>query len=186
MLSGLDVEFSRTCGMADAGWVLSKFHKDVAECFKCRGRRQTQEIAFPDVIRVPWITRWLASSPLDANVDADSLVMTFSNVNPDVVQLNAEALGMATFTDFVAIKFGRLHSLVGLRNNIGHGGTLAPPANSEFTDLWGFTEQLIEDYSETFKSWLLVRFAPPPPPPSKIWRIGKIVRELIGAIFSIL
>ena len=126
------------------------------------------------------------SSPLDPNVDADSLVMTFSNVNPDVVQLNAEALGMATFTDFVAIKFGRLHSLVGLRNNIGHGGTLAPPANSEFTDLWGFTEQLIEDYSETFKSWLLVRFAPPPPPPSKIWRIGKIVRELIGAIFSIL
>jgi hypothetical protein len=32
------------------------------------------------------------SSPLDPNVDADSLVMTFSNVNPEVVELNAEAL----------------------------------------------------------------------------------------------
>jgi hypothetical protein len=125
------------------------------------------------------------SSPLDPNVDADSLVMTFSNVNPKVVEVNAEALGMTTFPGFVAIKFGRLNSLVGLRNNIGHGGTVAPPANTEFTDLWDFTEQLIEDYSETFKSWLLVRFAPPPPPPSKIWRIGKMIKELIGEIFSI-
>ncbi len=112
--------------------------------------------------------------------------MTFSNVNPEVVELNAEALGIATFAGFASIKFGRLHSLVGLRNNIGHGGTIAPPANSEFTDLLAFTEQLIETYSETFKSWLLVRFAPPPPPPSKIWKIGKIVKELIEAIFSIL
>jgi hypothetical protein len=126
------------------------------------------------------------SSPLDQTVDADSLVMTFSNVNPDVVKVNAEALGMTTFPDFVAIRFGRLHNLVDLRNNIGHGGTIAPPANGEFTDLWDFTEKLIEDYSETFKSWLLVRFAPPPPPPSKIWRIGKMVKELIWAIFSIL
>jgi len=125
------------------------------------------------------------SSPLDPNVDPDSLVMTFSNVNPDVVELNAEALGMATFPDFVAIKFGRLHSLVGLRNNIGHGGTIAPPANSEFTDLWDFTEHLIEDYSETFKGWLSVKFAPPPPPPSKIWRIAKMVKELISEIFSV-
>src|ERR1700692_3734756 len=54
-------------------------------------------------------------SPLDPNVDADTLVMTFSNVNPKVVEVNAEALGMATFPNFVAIKFGRLNSLVGLR-----------------------------------------------------------------------
>jgi hypothetical protein len=86
--------------------------------------------------------------------------------------------------DVCVLVFGRLHNLVLLRNNIGHGGTIAPPANGEFIDLWDFTEKLIEDYSETFKSWLLVRFAPPPP--SKIWRIGKMVKELIGAIFYIL
>jgi RiboL-PSP-HEPN len=126
------------------------------------------------------------SSRLDPNVEVDSVVMTFSNVNPDVVIVNAEALGMTTFPGFVAIKFGRLHSLVQLRNNIGHGGTIAPPANSEFTDLWDFTERLIEDYSETFKSWLMVRFTPLPLPPSKIWRIAKAVKELIGEIFSIL
>jgi hypothetical protein len=126
------------------------------------------------------------SSPLDANVDADSLVMTFANVNPDVVKVNAEALGMTSFPAYAALKVGRLHNLVDLRNNIGHGGTIAAPANSEFTDLWTFTEELITDYSEAFKSWLLVRFAPPPPPPSKFWRIGRKIKELIGEILSIL
>jgi RiboL-PSP-HEPN len=126
------------------------------------------------------------SSPLDQNIDAISIVMTFANVNPDVVTLNAEALGITSFPAFAAIKFGRLHSLVGLRNNIGHGGTIAPPPNNEFADLWDFTEKLIEDYSEAFKAWLQVRFAPPPPPPSKMWRIGKKIKELFGEILSIL
>lgn len=126
------------------------------------------------------------SSQLDQTVDAESLVMTFSNVNPDVVEVNAEALGMTTFPAYAAIKFGRLHNLVNLRNNIGHGGTIAAPANSEFTELWEFTEKLIEDYSEAFKAWLQVRFAPPPPPPSKMWRIGKKIKELLGEILSIL
>lgn len=111
------------------------------------------------------------SAPLDQNVDTDLLVMTFSNVNPDVVILNADALGISSFPQFQTIKFGRLHSLVGHRNNIGHGGTLAPPPTSEFADLWAFTEQLIETYCETFKTWMQVRFAPPPPPPSKIERL---------------
>jgi hypothetical protein len=125
-----------------------------------------------------------SSSPLDQNIDTNSLVMTFSNVNPDVVGLNAEALGMANFAAFTTIKFGRLHSLVGHRNNIGHGGSIKPPPNSEFTDLWNFTEELIETYSETFKAWIRVRFAPPPPPPSRMQRIGAIIKELIRTIVS--
>jgi hypothetical protein len=125
------------------------------------------------------------SSPLDPNVVADDLVMTFSNVNADVVEVNAQALGITSFPAFAAIKFGRLHSLVGLRNNIGHGGTIAAPANNEFADVWTFTEQLIEDYSETFKSWLQARFAPPPPPPSKWLRIEKRFQELLREIFSV-
>jgi hypothetical protein len=173
--------------VAVAGWVLSKFHKEVAQCFERRRRGlQTEKIAIPTLSEFLGSLDGWHSSPLDQSVDADSLVMTFSNVNPEVVAVNAKALGMASFPDFVAIKFGRLNSLFGLRNNIGHGGTIAPPPNNEFADLWKFTEELIETYSETFKSWLAVRFAPLPPPPSKIWRIGRGIRVLLGEIFSVL
>jgi hypothetical protein len=125
-----------------------------------------------------------SSSPLDQSIQTDDLVMTFSNVNADVVTLNAEALGIFDFPAFGAIKFGRLHSLVGHRNNIGHGGTLAPPPNNEFTDLWTFTEELIAAYSETFKAWLLIRFPPPPPPPTKIKKIVDIAKELLRTLLN--
>jgi hypothetical protein len=108
------------------------------------------------------LDRW-SSSRLDAAIDTDRLVMTFSNVNPEVVAQNAKALGIANHPAFEAIKFGRLNSLVDLRNNIGHGGTILAPPNGEFLDLWAFTEQLIEDYSNAFKTWIAIRFAPSSP-----------------------
>jgi hypothetical protein len=127
------------------------------------------------------LDKW-SSLPLDQSVQTNSLVMTFSNVNVDVVTLNAEALGISNFPAFGEIKFGRLHSLVGHRNNIGHGGTLAAPDNSEFTELWDFTERLIEVYSETFKSWICARFPPPLPPPTKAQRLLQIGREFLRTL----
>jgi MAE_28990/MAE_18760-like HEPN len=118
-------------------------------------------------------------APLDVSVDTDDLVMTFSNVNPDVVMLNAEAVGIASFPAFTAIKFGQLHSLVNHRNNIGHGGTLSAPPNGEFVDLWSFTEALIDSYSEVFKAWVVVRFPPPAPPPSYTQHLLNEIREFI-------
>lgn len=91
----------------------------------------------------------------DASLSTANLVMTFSNVNPEVVEINAQAIGIAGFPAFKALKFGRLHDLVGSRNDIGHGARIVPPSNEQFTDLWQFTEKLIHDYSEVFKSWML-------------------------------
>lgn len=101
---------------------------------------------------------------LDINVDIAKLVMTFSNVNAEVVNHNAKALGLDLFPAFQALKLGRLHSLVGYRNDIGHGGTIEPPPDEEFGATWDFTEKLIADYSEMFKAWILMRFTPPAPP----------------------
>ena len=81
--------------------------------------------------------------------------MTFSNVNPDVVELNAQAIGLAAYPAFKALKLGRLHDLVGSRNDIGHGARIEPPSNQQFIDLWQFTEELIRDYCEVFKSWMI-------------------------------
>jgi MAE_28990/MAE_18760-like HEPN len=118
-------------------------------------------------------------NPLDVSIDTDDLVMRFGNVNPEVVALNAEALGIHTFPAFRNMQFGRLHTLVELRNGIGHGGTLNPPDNAEFIDLWSFTEQVIENYSEVFKAWIVLRFPPPPPPPGFFERLRRESSQFI-------
>lgn len=110
------------------------------------------------------LDEWGAAK-LDIEVDIAKLVMTFSNVNADVVTHNAKALGIEEFPPFQALKLGRLHSLVGFRNDIGHGGTIQPPPDEEFETTWSFTEKLIADYSDVFKAWVLMRFPPPLPPP---------------------
>jgi hypothetical protein len=84
--------------------------------------------------------------------------MTFSNVNPDVVQLNANAVGISDFPAFQKIKLGRLHDLLGHRNEIGHGGFIKAPRNEIFVDLWKFTEDLIADYCAAFTAWMSDRF----------------------------
>ena len=126
-----------------------------------------------------------SSSPLDPTVGTDSLVMTFSNVNGDAVNLNAFALGISSYPPFQAIKFGLLHDLVGRRNEIGHGGILSPPPSDQFNNLWTYTETLIEDYCEAFKGWLVVRFPPPtpaPPPPTRLQRVLMAANEILKAL----
>jgi HEPN superfamily RiboL-PSP-like protein len=95
-----------------------------------------------------------AQKSLDTAVDTSELVMTFSNVNPSVVELNAQAMGISTLAQFSALKLGRLNDLVGRRNDIGHGGIIEPPSNENFVDLWAFTEQLIEAYCDLFVAWM--------------------------------
>jgi hypothetical protein len=133
------------------------------------------------------LEEWEAAK-LDLGVDIEKLVMTFSNVNADVVNHNAQALGIDSFPAFEALKLGRLHSLVGFRNDIGHGGTIQPPPDEEFAATWSFTEKLIADYSEMFKAWVVTRFPPPPPPPTFSERLAtrfmRIYRALGGSTTS--
>lgn len=105
----------------------------------------------------PALDNWLLSG-LDQTINTDDLVMTFSNVNPDVVDLNARAIGISDFPKFKALKLGRLNDLVGQRNGIGHGAIIEPPANGIFTSLLEFTENLVQDYCDAFISWMESQF----------------------------
>lgn len=95
---------------------------------------------------------------IDPAVDTEKLVMTFSNVNPDVVEINAKAIGLWDYPPFRKLKLGKLHDLVGQRNEIGHGGLISPPANEHFIELMNFTELMVKDYSDIFIAWIQVEF----------------------------
>jgi len=95
---------------------------------------------------------------IDSSIETDELVMRFSNVNEDVVEINASAIGIAEFPHFQKIKFGRLHDLVGRRNEIGHGAIINAPPNENFVDLWEFTERLIVAYCDVFITWMQSTF----------------------------
>jgi hypothetical protein len=101
--------------------------------------------------------RWLADD-IDPAIATDELVKRFSNVNQDVVEMNAGAIGIAEFPLFKEIKFGRLHDLVGRRNEIGHGAIINAPPNENFVELWDFTESLIISYCDAFTAWMRSTF----------------------------
>ena len=90
---------------------------------------------------------------LDTTI-TEGLVMTSSNVNPHVVQMNAAAIGIADFPYFKELELGFLHDLVGKRNGIGHGAIIQPPGDREFRELWTLTESLIADYCDMFVRWM--------------------------------
>ena len=94
------------------------------------------------------------SSALDTSIDTGELVITFSNVNPKVVELNAKAIGIWDSHYFKAIKLGRLNDLVGRRNEIGHGAVIAPPPNAQFVELWEYAENLVKAYCNAFVCWI--------------------------------
>lgn len=99
------------------------------------------------------LDKW-SSEQLDSGIDTEDLVMTFSNVNPEVVELNAKAIGIDSYELFGNISLSRLHELVGRRNEIGHGSLIDPPKNAQFNELWGFTENLVGEYCDVFISWI--------------------------------
>jgi hypothetical protein len=100
---------------------------------------------------------WLLNG-LDQAINTDDLVMKFSNVNPDVVELNARAIGITNFKKFGQLKLGQLNDLVGQRNDIGHGANIDPPTNNTFKGLLQFTEKLVEDYCTVFIEWIQSSF----------------------------
>ncbi len=88
--------------------------------------------------------------------DISALVITFSNVNDAVVRTNAEAIGLTKLHSFSKLDLSKLGELVGVRNGIGHGGTLAPPGKRNLDELIIYTENLIKQYSEVVIEWILL------------------------------
>ncbi|MDZ4286041.1 MAG: MAE_28990/MAE_18760 family HEPN-like nuclease, partial [Candidatus Sungbacteria bacterium] len=64
------------------------------------------------------LDNWHAIS-LDKAIEPESLILTFSNINRDVVDLNAAITGLDALPLYNAINFSQLEALVGKRNSIG-------------------------------------------------------------------
>jgi hypothetical protein len=96
---------------------------------------------------------------LDKAIEPESLILTFSNVNKDVVDLNAAITGLDKIHLYSLINFSQLEALVGKRNSIGHGGIsdgdmLSFPGGLETKGYVSYTRSLIAEYRDAVLQWL--------------------------------
>lgn len=85
---------------------------------------------------------------------ASDYVNTFSNVDLSVLDLNAEYLGFMSLSSYKKIRRGNLNELVGLRNDLSHGGSLKGPEDRKFLEILEFTLNLLEDFYNCIKEWI--------------------------------
>jgi hypothetical protein len=90
--------------------------------------------------------------PLNHSVDFDKLVMTYSNVKPDVVALNAAIIGL----NMTAVDLTGLDDLLRSRNSVAHGGLITQPNELEITNLIDYTERLIRQFHAAVVDWIKV------------------------------
>lgn len=88
--------------------------------------------------------------PLDHLTDFDKLVMTHSNVNKDVAEINSEIIGINIST----IDFSKLDELLNRRNEIAHGGMLNYPNDIVVIGLLEYTQNLISQFHSSVDQWL--------------------------------
>lgn len=92
---------------------------------------------------------WLGS-PVDHLIDFDALVMTHSNVNKSVAELNAKIIGL----DISNVRLGRLDSLLEQRNSIAHGGLITYPTKSNIEDTLVYARNVIQEFHGAVIEWL--------------------------------
>lgn len=95
------------------------------------------------------IKEWL-EKPANHLTNFDELVMTYSNINKEVTELNSTIIGL----DLTNVKLGRLDDLVGQRNNIAHGGLIDYPKENTINDLIDYTENLLNEFHSSVTAWL--------------------------------
>lgn len=88
--------------------------------------------------------------PLNHLADFDKLVMTHSNVNKEVAQLNAAIIGV----DVAEVDFSRIDELLNRRNEIAHGGIVTYPTENTVIDLIRYTKKLITGFNGCIGRWL--------------------------------
>ncbi len=92
---------------------------------------------------------WLGR-PVDHLIDFDSLVMTHSNVNKAIAELNAKVIGL----DVGNVPLGRLDNLLEQRNSIAHGGLISYPTRGNIEDTLEYTRELITKFHNSVVHWL--------------------------------
>lgn len=92
---------------------------------------------------------WL-ETPINHLEDFDELVMTYSNVNKEVVTINCTVIGMTPTN----IDLTRIDELVGRRNDIAHGGLVNYPSERQAQELINYTKSLLGTFHQEALSWL--------------------------------
>jgi len=95
------------------------------------------------------ISSWL-NRPLSHTVNFDKLVMTYSNVKPEVVKLNAAVIGL----DVDSVDLTGLDDLLRSRNSVAHGGLVTNPTELETKDLLDYTERLLRQFHAAVLVWI--------------------------------
>lgn len=92
--------------------------------------------------------QWL-ETPINHLSDFDELVMTYSNVNRDVAELNSGVIGL----DISGVDFSKLDELLNRRNQIAHGGLVDYPREDTVIQLLDYTGRLIDSFHESVEAW---------------------------------
>jgi hypothetical protein len=103
------------------------------------------------------ISTWRRRNP-KLNDDIETYVMTFSNVNESVLRLHERILGSGGTIQRgteEGLDISPLGELLGRRNDISHGGSMTPPGDRHFNELFQFTKLLIQSYCDTMRRAIL-------------------------------
>jgi hypothetical protein len=95
------------------------------------------------------VRNWL-KTPVNTSANFDKLVMTYSNVNGDIAELNASVIGL----DVSTIDFNPLNELLGRRNEISHGGLINLIEEADAMRIATYTETLLVQFCDVTKTWL--------------------------------
>ncbi|WP_322881100.1 MAE_28990/MAE_18760 family HEPN-like nuclease [Pandoraea sputorum] len=93
---------------------------------------------------------WL-EQPINHLSNFDDLVMTYSNVNRDVVLLNCGVIGINVDN----VDFSKLNELLNRRNDIAHGGIVDYPREATVNELLDYTAGLIDSFHASVETWLV-------------------------------
>lgn len=95
------------------------------------------------------VRNWL-NKPVNTSANFDKLVMTYSNVNGDVVKLNTDVINI----DVSGINFDDLNEVLGRRNEISHGGLITLVQEDDAIRNAAYIENLIISFGQAVDKWI--------------------------------
>lgn len=94
-------------------------------------------------------SQWL-DRPIKHTENFDDLVMTYSNVNPEVAKLNCDIIGI----DVTTVDFSKLNEILERRNNIAHGGLINYPNEDTLISLINYARSLLTQFDSCVNLWV--------------------------------
>ncbi len=94
-------------------------------------------------------------SKANLGTDAEEYVMTFSNVDHNVLRLHEKILGAGLTVDKstgLPIDLAPLGELLNRRNDISHGGSMQPPGEKNLDNLFEFANSLVTSYCDSMRA----------------------------------